>query len=177
MIEIRRITEERRLDINLPNEPFALWGRLKPAFDGCHWSYATETFADDEVSEMIFPDEHYVFDELQDECFFVGAYTGDGECVGLAIYRKDWRKYLYLEDLKVNRQCRRQGVGQQLIDEGKKIAAENGYIGLYTVGQDNNLSACLFYLRAGFEIGGIDTRVYRGTKQEGKSDIYFYLDV
>ena len=39
----------------------------------------------------------------------------------------------------------------------------------------NNLNACLFYIGCGFEIGGLNTRVYEGTKQEGKSDIYFYL--
>ncbi len=48
--------------------------------------------------------------------------------------------------------------------------------GVYTIGQDNNLSACLFYLRNGFEIGGFDNRVYRGTGQEGKANILFYRD-
>ena len=46
-----------------------------------------------------------------------------------------------------------------------------------TVGQDNNLSACLFYLHHGFSIGGFDNRSYDGTSQEGKSDIYFYRDI
>ncbi len=31
-------------------------------------------------------------------------------------------------------------------------------------------------LKVGFEIGGLDTRGYKGTAQEGKADIYFYLD-
>ena len=49
--------------------------------------------------------------------------------------------------------------------------------GLYTQGQDNNLGACRFYLKAGFRIGGLDTEVYKGTNQEGKADILFYRDV
>ena len=49
-------------------------------------------------------------------------------------------------------------------------------LGLYTIGQDNNLNACLFYLSCGFQIGGFDNKVYKGTSQEGKSDILFYLD-
>ncbi len=52
----------------------------------------------------------------------------------------------------------------------------SGYNGIYTQGQDNNLGACLFYVKAGFYIGGLDTNVYKGTKQEGKSDIIFYYD-
>ena len=55
-------------------------------------------------------------------------------------------------------------------------ARKRGYIGLFTQAQDNNLNACLFYLKTGFTIGGFDNRVYRGTKQEGKADIIFYRD-
>ena len=33
------------------------------------------------------------------------------------------------------------------------------------------------YLKCGFAIGGLDTRVYTGTSQEGKRDIIFYLDI
>ena len=48
--------------------------------------------------------------------------------------------------------------------------------GIFTIGQDNNLSACLFYINQGFKIGGFDNNVYQGTPQEGKADIVFYLD-
>lgn len=33
-----------------------------------------------------------------------------------------------------------------------------------------------FYLKCGFEIGGLNTHVYRGTSQENKKDIFFYID-
>jgi len=62
------------------------------------------------------------------------------------------------------------------MDKAMDIAKEEGYIGLYTIAQDNNLSACLFYLNNGFRIGGLDTEIYKGTPQEGKSDIFFYKD-
>ena len=61
-------------------------------------------------------------------------------------------------------------------DKAKKIAAEKGYRGIYTQGQDNNLGACLFYTKYGFRIGGLDTEVYKGTSQDGKADIIFYYD-
>ena len=32
------------------------------------------------------------------------------------------------------------------------------------------------YLNSGFYIGGLDTNVYRYTKQEGESDILFYCE-
>ena len=64
-----------------------------------------------------------------------------------------------------------------LIEKSKQAAAEQGYLGIYTQGQDNNLGACLFYLNNGFVIGGLDTHVYNGTSQEGKSDILFYCKI
>lgn len=176
MIQIKRITEANQDDINIPNEPFALWGKMIPTYDGKKWAYTTEKFKENEISEMVFPDENYDFESRKKECFFVGAYNEYGKCVALAVFKRDWYKYLYLEDLKVCKDYRGVGIGKLLFDEGKKIAAENGYRGIYTIGQDNNLSACLFYIKSGFVIGGFNTHVYNGTNQTDKSNIYFYLD-
>ena len=67
-------------------------------------------------------------------------------------------------------------IASLLIEKSKEVALEQGYRGLYTQGQDNNLGACLFYLNNGFVIGGLDTCVYQGTSQEGKKDILFYCE-
>ncbi len=83
---------------------------------------------------------------------------------------------MYLYDLKVNRKYRRRHIGAMLIEKSKEIAVQQGYCGLYTQWQDNNLGACLFYLNSNFHIGGLDTNIYRHPKQEGKSDIIFYCD-
>jgi ribosomal protein S18 acetylase RimI-like enzyme len=176
MIEIKRIDESTKDDINIKNESFTLWGKMIPTYDGDNWSYKIQKYDESKVNEMIFPEENYKFDEMKNEYFFVGAYNDCGKCIGLAIYKKDWLKYLYLEDLKVNKEYRGHGIGELLLDEGKKIAIENGYRGIYTIGQDNNVSACLFYIKSGFIIGGLNTQVYVGTNQANKSNIFFYLD-
>ena len=106
---------------------------------------------------------------------FLGAYDED-QCVGLAVLREDMFRYLYLDDLKVNAAYRGQGVGKQLIGKCREIARNRGKIGVYTIAQDNNLNACRFYLSCGFEIGGFDNRIYRGTSQEDKANILFYID-
>ena len=173
MIEIKRIDETNKQDINIPNEPFSLFGRMVPRLvDGC-WSYTVEKF--DEISEMCFPDENYRYEEMKADSVFLGAYDGD-ICVGLAIMQRGFLKYMYLYDLKVNKAYRRQGVGNLLIEAANTVTRENGYRGIYTIGQDNNLAACQFYIKSGFRIGGFDTEVYNGTSQEGKADIIFYFD-
>ena len=171
-MDYKKMTIQNKDDILLPNEPFDLFGRLIVSRINNQWSYEIEEF--DEVETMVFPDENYDFHQIQEKGFAIGAYH-EGKCIGLAIYEYNWNNYLYLYDLKVNSDFRKMGVASRLIKEGQNYAEELGYKGIYTVGQDNNLATCLFYLKQGFEIGGFNTRDYDYTKQEGKADVYFYL--
>lgn len=174
MIDIKIINAEHKQDINIPNEPFLLFGRMIPTYVNEQWDYSTEKFSTE--SQMCFPDENYNYDAMTENSTFIGAYDGE-KCIGLAIMQEGFFKYMYLYDLKVSSAYRKCGVAKALIEKAKAIAAEKGYAGIYTQGQDNNLGACLFYINAGFHIGGFDSNVYKGTTQEGKSDIIFYLDL
>lgn len=97
---------------------------------------------------------------------FIGAYDND-KCIGLL----DLRHYFYLHDLKVKKEYRGKHVGKMLIEKASCVAKDFKYSGIYTIVQDNNLSACLFYLNNGFYIGGVDANVYKHTAQDGKIDI------
>lgn len=173
MIEIRIIDLEHRADINIPNQSFRLFGRMIPSYMNETWSYTTEVSADE--TWMCFPDESYDYESMVENSTFIGAYDKN-DCIGLAIMQNSFFKYMYLYDLKVNQEYRQKGVAKRLIDRAKEIAASSGYKGIYTQAQDNNLGACLFYIKVGFYIGGFDTNVYKGTMQEGKADIIFYCD-
>ena len=173
MIEIKRIDASSKQDVRLPNEPFPLFGRMIPSYTDGHWSFTAEHF--ETVSEMCFPDENYDYDEMSGNSVFLGAYE-EGRCIGLAILQQAFFRYMYLYDLKVSKAFRGRGAAGKLIEAAKALAVASGYRGIYTLGQDNNLGACLFYLKSGFHIGGLDTDVYKGTSQEGKADIVFYWD-
>ncbi len=172
-VTICLIDEAHRQDLLLPNQPFPLFGQLLPTYADGVWSWREELWPPDEVTEMCFPEDTY--DPDDPSRLFLGAYTG-GRCVGLAVLCQAFFGYMHLENLKVDRSCRRQGIGKLLVDRALAVSQENGYLGLYLQAQDNNLAACRFYLKCGFRIGGLDTELYKGTRQEGKSDIYFYLD-
>lgn len=175
MIEIRIVDEKHRQDINIPNESFPLYGRMIPSYINEQWKYDVIYFEKDSINEMCFPDENYDYDAMRGDHVFIGAYDGE-KCIGLAILRDAWFKYMYLYDLKVAKGYRQQGIAYALIKKAKEIAVSKGYKGIYTVGQDNNLNACKFYIKSGFLIGGFDNHIYSGTSQEGKADIIFYLD-
>lgn len=173
MIDIRIIDKSRQVDILLANQPFALTGRLIPTFDGTSWDYQVQKAT--QIEWQTFPDEAYDFDQLSDSHQFVGAYDGE-DCVGLAILQDDFFAYSYLYDLKVNQAYRKQAIASRLLKDCQQIALSRGFRGIRTIAQDNNLAACLFYLKQGFVIGGADAHCYKGTPQEGKTDIHFYLD-
>lgn len=175
MIEIKLIDEQHKSDINIPNESFHMFGRIIPSFNNGCWTYELERYESEDITEMTFPNENYNYENMRDSVF-LGAYDGD-ECVGLVVLQPGFFKYMYLHDLKVNKEYRSQHIGQALIATAKEIAAQHSYCGLYTQCQDNNPGACLFYLNSGFYIGGLDTNVYRHTKQEGKADILFYCEI
>lgn len=175
MITTRIVDKEHQSDINIKNHPFKLFGLMLPSYNNGKWDYTELLFSEENVTEMCFPDEDYDFESLSQNSVFVGAYDGD-KCVGLAILQQAFFKYMYLYDLKVDAGCRGKQVGRMLIEKSKKIAVQQGYRGLYTEGQDNNLGACRFYLKNGFVIGGLDTHVYHGTSQEYKKNILFYCD-
>lgn len=171
-MEIRKITRENAGDLLLHNEPFEMPGRFVPGLENGAWSYHVEPF--EKVGTMGFPDEAYDFDEVTKDGAAFGAYK-DGECVGLIVLKDAFWNYMYVHDLKVSSAARGKGVGRALIEAARQEALARGYGGLYLQAQDNNLNACLFYLKTGFQIGGFDNHVYNGTKQEGKADIIFYL--
>lgn len=175
MIEIKIIDAQHKSDINIPNEPFQMFGKVIPIYNGEKWTYELHRYSQGSISEMCFPDENYDFDSMNDS-IFIGAYE-DEKCVGLAILQPGFFKYMYLYDLKVSKEYREKHIGKKLIEFAKKVAVQHGFCGLYTQGQDNNPGACLFYLHTGFYIGGLDTNIYRHTKQEGKADIIFYSEI
>jgi hypothetical protein len=71
-IEIRVIGKENADDIRIKNEPFALFGRMIPRYEGGKWSYSVEKT---EEQWDIFPDENYDFEAMEKDIETYGLYT------------------------------------------------------------------------------------------------------
>lgn len=59
MMGIGIIDARHKTDLNIPNEPFQMFERMVPAYNGKGWSYELQRFAPEKVTEMCFPDETY----------------------------------------------------------------------------------------------------------------------
>ena len=170
MIEIKLIEDPATIDLR-PG-PFAVVGRFIPSLSNGKWGYEVVRPVNEETAIVKFPDDDYT---QYPEGTFIGAYD-NGKLVGLALLLPRDFAYMYLADLEVDLDYRKQGVGSLLMQKASEVARKEGYSGIYTYAQDNNVAACLFYLHNGFRIGGFDNELYRHTPQEGKGDITFYWD-
>ncbi len=74
MIEIKIIDRAHKQDINIKNEPFDLWGYMRPSFVNGEWSYTVQKLPAEVVGEQCFPDENYDYEEMAENSIFVGAY-------------------------------------------------------------------------------------------------------
>ena len=155
-------------------QPFNIIGKLILLYDGNEWITKEELFED--CKEKTYPNDVYdplVYIDNDDEVAFLAI--NNGELVGSIRVCKRWNGNAFIDDLKVDRIYRNNGIGKMLIDAAVKWSKEKGLNGLSLETQAENLLACRFYLKYGFEIGGIDTMVYTNPLYKRETALYFYL--
>lgn len=86
----------------------------------------------------------------------------DGELAGQIRVLKHWNAYAYIDDIAVDAEYRRRGVGRHLIQRALEWARDKGFPGMMLETQNNNVAACRFYESCGFELGGFDVYLYKG---------------
>ncbi|WP_334074483.1 MULTISPECIES: GNAT family N-acetyltransferase [Paenibacillus] len=100
----------------------------------------------------------------------------DQAIVGLAAVSRNWNGLALLEELKVDTDYRRHGLGKRLIDVVKEWARVRGMAGIMLETQHNNVLACKFYEGYGFTIGGFDRYVYKAIEpSKDEVALYWYL--
>ncbi|WP_054026811.1 GNAT family N-acetyltransferase [Bacillus sp. FJAT-28004] len=133
-----------------------------------------KNYSDDEHLEEETDTDNSRYIDNPDQIIYL-AFVGD-QVVGQIILKRNWNKYAYIEDIKVDTNYRRYGVGRKLIEQAKSWAMASGLPGIMLETQSNNVRACKFYESCGFVIGGFDLQVYKGIdKQSNEIAIYWYL--
>lgn len=174
-MDIKIITKDNEEGLLLSNNPFAISGELVVKRNSDCWSYDIKRYSQAKMRWQTFPDENYSLKDVNNTGFALGAFDNN-QSIGLAIFQDQRTKYLYLADLKVSKKYRRRGVAKLLLNKAKKLAEAQKYLGFWVIAQNNNLGACLFYLKYGFIIGGLDTKVYDHSSQAEKQNVHFYYD-
>ena len=168
------MSEKHLCDINKPNQPFSVYGKLIPAFSNGKWTWTEELF--ETPYEKQYPDDELDYSEYignPDKIIFM-AYV-DNQCVGQIRLRRNWNKYCYIEDIAVAREYQGMGLGRELINAVIQWAKKGGMQGLMLETQDVNLAACRFYHRCGFVLGAVDTMLYGNCPNKDEKALFWYM--
>ncbi|MBN9222400.1 MAG: GNAT family N-acetyltransferase [Mesorhizobium sp.] len=112
--------------------------------------------------------------ENESEALFLAL--DDQVPIGRAMISRNWNNYGLIDDIAVDAAYRGAGVGRLLMDACVKWSRTEGLTGITLETQNNNIAACRFYERYGFELGGIDRLLYRGLDPRGQEiALFWYL--
>lgn len=170
---IQRLDENNKNYFNTSNEPFEVFGRLIPKFDGRVWTYEEELFSEPYIKTYP-PDEstaeEYInSSEMETFLFF------DGDiCAGQICVRENWNKFTFIEDISVKEKYRRKGIGTALLNRASLWSAEHNLNGLMLETQDINLAACRFYQKYGMRLGAADNMLYYNFSTHSETALFWY---
>lgn len=171
-LKIVQMDKSNVADVNDTNDYFSIFGRIIPIYQNEKWSHTEEIF--EEVKETKFPDDNLDWDEYinnEDKAIFFVYKLG--KCVGQIRVVRQVNKFCYIENIAVVKPMRKYGIGKMLMNKAEEWAKEKGLSGLSLEAQDDNLGACRFYMKQGFEIGGIDVLVHLNHPNIDRA-IYWY---
>ena len=92
----------------------------------------------------------------------------------LDMERESWRDTAVVWNILVDRACRRQGLGRELMNRAIAWAREQGLRGIVLEAQTNNLAACRFYQAMGFKLCGLDDHFYSNDDVGAKEVAIFW---
>jgi streptothricin acetyltransferase len=123
---------------------------------------------DDALFESRIGNDHALFAACRAEC-----------PAGYIAVSRGWNGCAVIDDFAVDRSFRRHGLATALMNEAVRWAAESGLRTIRLETQSDNTSACRFYSRYGFIVGGCDRFLYRdlGPEASEAAALFWYLDV
>jgi streptothricin acetyltransferase len=100
----------------------------------------------------------------------------DGKFAGLIKLVSWWNEFAYVDELVVNPEFRRLGVGRALMDRAIEWSRARGFPGIMLETQNDNVPACKLYESCAFILSGFDQNLYRATVPDRNPiALYWYL--
>ena len=179
MITINKINHSNKSDIHKSNQPFDIIGSLEIYFQNGNWEYSEVLSSD--IKTKHYPDfdgadaDDYI--SAPDKTAFF-AYWGN-ECVGQILISKTWNKYVCIDDISVAKANRGHGIGTMLLKKAEAWAKVNDIKAFSVECQDNNVLASRFFSKNGFQIGGVNTKLYSmlGKPYESEKAVFWYKNI
>lgn len=173
-LKIINISNSNAADLNKIKSTFQVQSKLNVRMENNVIQYY---FTDVESWEKSYEDEYIDINKYIDnenrQIYF--AYINE-DLAGQIILKTNWNNYCFIEDVRVAANYKGNGIGKQLIEVAKEWTISKGLKGITLETQNNNASACKFYEKCGFILGGFDYLFYRQIKTvKDEVVLYWYL--
>ncbi|WP_114818976.1 GNAT family N-acetyltransferase [Chryseobacterium sp. KLBC 52] len=94
-----------------------------------------------------------------------GAFVNEDLAGWIICEQRTWNNSFYIENILINEKYRRQGIGIMLIKSAIKEARKLNCRVIELETQNTNYPAIQFYRRMGFNITGLNTRLYENAEE------------
>jgi ribosomal protein S18 acetylase RimI-like enzyme len=172
-LDIVEISADNIGDVNKTDTTHEINSKIVPFIENGNFSY---------IIEEIDPPYHKTYEEDNidyteyidnpDKIVFL-AYA-DGVPAGQIVLRRNWNHFAYIEDIRVSSEFRGRGTGVALLKKAEEWAKKGEMPGIMLETQDVNVPACRLYEKFGFIIGGVDKKLYGGTKYAHETALFWY---
>jgi ribosomal protein S18 acetylase RimI-like enzyme len=179
MFKVTEINNNNKKDLNKANQPFEIIGCLNIEFKNGKWEFSEVLFTASTYKQYPNYDGANADDYITSTnrtAFF--AYH-NAECVGQILLAKTWNNYVHIEDISVSKEYRGQGVGALLLSNAYSWAKSQNIKAVSLECQTNNILALRFLCKNGFEIGGVNTKLYAtlGEPYSNETAIFLYKNI
>ena len=174
-LRIVPLDAEHTGEINSTDGTFAVSSHLVLKTENNSISYEVEQVTEAYTKSYLDYDIDYTpYIEGKDHAAYL-AYFGQ-DLAGHIVIRKNWNRFCYIEDIRVEAKYRGMGVGKKLMDTAIAWAKQGDMPGMMVETQDNNIPAVRFYERCGFQLGGFDRNLYKGVNPKSiEVALFWYL--
>ncbi len=173
-LEIVELNQMHLNDINQMGNAFEVKSRIIPYIKDDEFCYTLEEVLDSYTKS--YPDnelQYSTYIENPDKIAYL-AYVS-GKAVGQIILRRNWNRFAWIEDIRIDSRYRRMGIGTKLMNTAVKWARKGDMRGIMIETQDTNAAACMFYQKFGFTLGGVDRMLYGGPKYSSETALLWYF--
>lgn len=171
-MSIVKMTHQNMKDYSKSHDSFEVFGRIVPKYENDQWTYTEELFSKSYVKQ--YDDEEIDSSYVEDQNKAVFLFYKEEECIGRIRLRKYWNGFAYIDYIGVIPKYRQLGAGTALLSAAAEWAKQNNFIGLMLESQDVNVSACRFYAKNHFVIGGVDNMLYANFQTAKEKAIFWY---
>ena len=179
MFKVIEINNQNKPDLNKANQPFEITGDLNIEFNNGKWSFSevlsnTKSYKQYPNYDGATADDY--ISSTNRTAFFAYYNT---ECIGQILLAKTWNNYAHIEDISVAKEYRSRGVGTLLLANAYNWAKSKNLKAISLECQTNNILATRFFHKNGFEIGGVNTKLYAmlGKSYEKETAVFWYKNL